>query len=113
MLMDNFQVPVGMPFEPYGNNHTLAIRYTHRQLVDDIAGESIPRGAAAGSFVCVSDLPAPVRVVRPGMQWPRGLALPCDTLVVVVDHDSVIRFVGCSEDDEATAADLQARIGSK
>ncbi|KAJ2716471.1 hypothetical protein H4R19_000631 [Coemansia spiralis] len=96
--MDSFQVPAGMPFEPYGLNHTLALRYTYRQLVDDIAGESIPVNAAVGSFVCVSDLPPPVRVVRPGMLWPHGLALPNDTLVVVVDHDSIIRFVGCVED---------------
>ncbi|KAJ2760064.1 hypothetical protein IWQ56_005578 [Coemansia nantahalensis] len=103
MLMDTFQVPTGIPFEPYGRNHTLALRYTYRQLVDDIAGESVPRGVVVGSFVCASDLPAPVRIVRLGMQWPHGLALPSDTLVVVIDDDSVIRYVGYVDEDTDAA----------
>ncbi|KAJ2783371.1 hypothetical protein H4R18_001738 [Coemansia javaensis] len=104
MLAADHPLPAGVPFEPYGTNHALAIRYTQRLLVDDVAGESVPRDAPAGSVVCVSDLPPPVRVLRPGMQWPRGLALPSDALVVVVDADSIIRFVGRAEDGDGSMA---------
>ncbi|KAJ2419105.1 hypothetical protein IWW41_006165, partial [Coemansia sp. RSA 2522] len=52
MMMDA-HVPVGLPFAAYEQSHTLAVRYTGRRLVDDIAGEDAPQG----DFVCVSDLP--------------------------------------------------------
>ncbi|KAJ1959718.1 hypothetical protein GGI12_004192, partial [Dipsacomyces acuminosporus] len=90
MLMNDTPMPVGMPFEPYNKNHALALRYMSRLLIDDVAGEDIPPGMKPRDIVCVSDLPEPARVIRPGMLWPRGLTLPCDTLVVVVDHNSII-----------------------
>ncbi|KAJ1855787.1 hypothetical protein GGH12_003130 [Coemansia sp. RSA 1822] len=89
MMMDA-HVPVGLPFAPYEQSHTLAVRYTGRRLVDDIAGEDAPQG----DCVFVSDLPTPARVVRPGMLWPSNIAFPNNTLIVIVDADNTIIYVG-------------------
>ncbi|KAJ1824036.1 hypothetical protein LPJ56_002890 [Coemansia sp. RSA 2599] len=91
-------MPVGMPFEPFKNTHSATLRYIDRQLIDDVAGEEIPAAAVASSYVCVSDLPSSTKVVRPGMLWLPGMSLPNDTLIVVVDSDSVIKFVGSLEE---------------
>ncbi|KAJ2222456.1 hypothetical protein H4R99_006166 [Coemansia sp. RSA 1722] len=93
-------MPVGMPFEPFKNTHSATLRYIDRQLIDDVAGEEIPADAVATSYICVSDLPASTKVVRPGMLWLPGMALPNDTLVVVVDAESIIKFVGCLEESD-------------
>ncbi|KAJ2472411.1 hypothetical protein GGI02_001589 [Coemansia sp. RSA 2322] len=95
--MNDTVVAAGIPFELYSQNHVMTQRYTNRQLIDDIAGEDVPADASSNDVVCVSDLPLPVRVIRPGMSWPQGLTLPSDTLVFVVDHDSIITLVGCTE----------------
>ncbi|KAJ1926379.1 hypothetical protein FBU59_007320 [Linderina macrospora] len=91
-------MPVGMPFEPYNKNHVMAMRYISRVLVDDVAGEDLPEGLDCQDVVYVSDLPEPARVVRPGMLWPQGLLLPNETLVLVVDQYSIIKYVGCLDD---------------
>ncbi|KAJ1723503.1 hypothetical protein LPJ53_002160 [Coemansia erecta] len=90
-------LPVGMPFEPFKKTHSVTLRYKNRQLIDDIAGEDIPTDASV-SYICISDLPSSTKVVRPGMLWPQGLLLPNDTLVVVVDNQSIVRFVGSLEE---------------
>ncbi|KAJ1655361.1 hypothetical protein GGH95_003595 [Coemansia sp. RSA 1836] len=88
---------LGIPFEPFSQTHVLTQRYSRRQLVDDVAGESVPADASHDDFVCVSDLPLPARVIRPGMSLPKGLLLPSDTLLFIVDDDSIITLVGCAE----------------
>ncbi|KAJ1987405.1 hypothetical protein GGI25_000769 [Coemansia spiralis] len=102
MMMDHSTLPaimpVGVPFAPYNDNHVMALRYIDRQLVDDVAGESVLGDVEVDSIVYMSDLPSHVRVLRPGMQWPQGLMLPSDTLLVVIDKDSIIKFVGCLEE---------------
>ncbi|KAJ1894625.1 hypothetical protein LPJ66_005080 [Kickxella alabastrina] len=97
MLMNDTPMPIGMPFEPFHNSHSLTLRYRDRQLIDDIAGEDVPADVAQ-LVVCMSDLPPSTKIVRPGMLWPQGLLLPNDTMVIVVDNQSIIRFVGSLED---------------
>ncbi|KAJ1665080.1 hypothetical protein IW140_003765 [Coemansia sp. RSA 1813] len=97
-------MPVDVPFAPYDDNHTMALRYMDRQLIDDVAGESVVDGMGTSAIVYMSDLPSHARVLRPGMQWPHGILLPSDTLLVVVDCDSIIKFVGCLEERRGNMA---------
>ncbi|KAJ2611902.1 hypothetical protein H4S08_002939 [Coemansia sp. RSA 1365] len=96
-MLSDTPIPRSMPFEPYSSTHNMAVRYMSQLLVDDVAGEMIPKDALPNSVVCVSDLPVPTVVIRPGMQWLRGLSLPNSALVVAVDKYGIIRFVGCPE----------------
>ncbi|KAJ1814535.1 hypothetical protein LPJ60_006010 [Coemansia sp. RSA 2675] len=99
MMMNSMPVAplLGVPFEPFSQTHILTQRYYRRQLVDDVAGESVPADASYDDIVFVSDLPLPARVLRPGMSLPKGLLLPSDTLFFIVDDDSIITLVGCAE----------------
>ncbi|KAJ2801749.1 hypothetical protein H4R20_003555 [Coemansia guatemalensis] len=98
-MLSDTPMAIGLPFEPYSETHNMAMRYMSRLLVDDVAGEMVPKDALPNSVVCVSDLPVPTLVIRPGMQMPLGLSLPSSALVVAVDQEGVITFVGCPETD--------------
>ncbi|KAJ2528479.1 hypothetical protein EV175_007454 [Coemansia sp. RSA 1933] len=97
-------MPLGVPIAPYDDNHTITLRYLDRKLIDDVAGESVVDGVSSGDIVFMSDLPSHARVLRPGMQWPHGILLPTDSLLVVVDSDSTIKFVGCLEERRGNLA---------
>ncbi|KAJ2080514.1 hypothetical protein H4R24_003034 [Coemansia sp. RSA 988] len=88
---------IGLPFEPYSKTHNMAMRYMTRLLVDDVAGEMIPKDVSPNSVAYVSDLPVPTLVIRPGMEWQLGFPLPNSALVMAVDKDGIITFVGCPE----------------
>ncbi|PIA18686.1 hypothetical protein COEREDRAFT_79688 [Coemansia reversa NRRL 1564] len=96
-MLSDTPIAIRLPFEPYSSKHNMAIRYMSRLLVDDVAGEMIPKDALPNSVVCVSDLPVPTLVIRPGMKWLCGLSLPNSALVVAVNKDDIITFVGCPE----------------
>ncbi|KAJ1737624.1 hypothetical protein H4S06_004162 [Coemansia sp. BCRC 34490] len=108
MMMNHSTVatpmPVGVPFAPYDGGHAMALRYMDRQLIDDVAGESVVDGVEEDTVVFMSDLPSHARVLRPGVQWPHGILLPSDTVFVVVDRDSIIKFVGCLEERRGSMA---------
>lgn len=75
------------PFDHH--SQILTQRYINLQLVDDVAGEqAIP----LTDHINLSDLPHPIRIIRPGMVLPTQSNQ--DTMLVVIDGNNIIQYVG-------------------
>ncbi|KAJ1675892.1 hypothetical protein EV182_000360 [Spiromyces aspiralis] len=75
----------------------MAFDYQDKVLVDDIAGEPTPPGLPKDQVVFMSDLPAPVRILR-SIDLSRGTASSTwsargEALVLTVDDSGLIKAV--------------------